>query len=373
MRCQSSWRSRTALAFAGVLRRCRFRRLGACYGCASGKGQENQAKLGGVRLGVTCVLVLLVSACDERAEPQGHQLVSASSAARPSAPSAARSGVFTLDRDTRSWRRSSGGLPEAVVVTEFAEQGGRVFAATGSHGLWQSDDAGQTWRRAESCKVTQLNAVAARDGMVLVGTLSQGVVLSQDRGETWVSANQGLKNLKTRRLLATAESVLLGTNSGLYRYEDAGQRWSHLTGDAQVKGIVALGKELYMGDVHGVQRSSDGGAHWKQVLTETPHNLAGIGGDVYALLYAGGVKRSSDRGETWSDVSHGLPALYTFQILGTPHGALAAQWDGVYALEEGTQEWLPLRDGLPSETAITDLLPLPSGRLLAAAVPSKTN
>ncbi|MGE0322811.1 MAG: hypothetical protein AB7K71_00815 [Polyangiaceae bacterium] len=256
-------------------------------------------------------------------------------------------------------------------MTEFVQQGEHLFAATGSHGLWRSDDDARTWRRLEGCKVAEFSALAVTEGLVVAGTLKQGVLLSRDRGETWVSANQGLSSLKTRRLLAVGKRTFLGTNAGLFVYEEGHSSWTHLTGDLQVKGIASAGRDLYLGDVSGVQRSSDGGATWTRILEETPHNLAVVGDSLYALLYSGSVKRSDDGGATWQDVSRGLPELYTFQILPASRGALAAQWDGVYVRQ--VDAWHPLRVGLPPGTAITDLLQLANGRLVAAAVPRRTN
>lgn len=85
------------------------------------------------------------------------------------------------------------------------------------------------------------------------------------------------------------------------------------------------------------------------------------------------MKRSDDRGTTWRDVSGGLPELYTFQLIETPRGLLAAQWDGVYLMHAGTARWHPFGGTFPSGISVTDLLWLDDGRLLAAAVPRRTH
>lgn len=107
----------------------------------------------------------------------------------PSAKAATvdQGGIFVSGGQGGSWRRSQHGFPTEAIVTEFARQGDRLFAATGAHGLWMSESGGRAWRRVESCEGAELSALAANDALIFAGTSSNGVLISRDRGETWTA------------------------------------------------------------------------------------------------------------------------------------------------------------------------------------------
>jgi hypothetical protein len=241
-----------------------------------------------------------------------------------------------------------------------------VFASTGEAGMWASDDDGGAWRRLSGLTPTRINAVAAEGELVVAGTYDEGAFVSRDGGETWRPSNDGLTERRTRRALIAGARILLGTNAGLFASDDQGTTWKHVAGDTQVKGLAPMGDDLFMADLDGVRRLRDG-----EKTTVLPdvivHNLA-FGPALFALRYTGGVSRTDDRGATWVDASDGLPPQYTFQLLAIPGGLPAAQWDGVYFSPDSRRPWQPRRTGLPSEASVTDLVRLPGGRILAAAV-----
>jgi photosystem II stability/assembly factor-like uncharacterized protein len=130
---------------------------------------------------------------------------------------------------------------------------------------------------------------------------------------------------------AQHDVVYLGTDAGVYRSVDRGERWERLPlagGTPQVWSLhvdPARPRTLYAGTSPvGVERSDDGGDTWRRLPRATqPERLRlpfalrvmrlaadpGRPGELHAAVEVGGVMRSLDGGERWEDGSGDLLAL----------------------------------------------------------------
>ena len=209
-----------------------------------------------------------------------------------------------------------------------------LIAGTHPAALYRSDDAGQSWRQlpvqfAEECifigkpRVTQLMFDPESDNTIWCGVEIDGVYRSDDGGESWQHLTEGLKsddihglsviNNGTRRIFAT-------TNKGLHVSEDEGQSWQfqELESPWQYTRTVqprADGRILFLTNGNGppgstgrLLRSEDGGLHWEDVglpgeLNSTPWCIATNPIDpmlVFAVTNLGQLFRSQDGGESWT-------------------------------------------------------------------------
>lgn len=325
--------------------------------------------------------------CDRHATPHRRPLAASSASVVPSAtsgtppsatPLAPTPGarVYASSDRGRTWLASDVGLPPRATVNDFALVHDAVFASTDADGVFVSGDAGRRWIQVVATlgEGVTLTALAATSNVLVAGTRRDGVFASADAGKTWAAANQGLENREPRRLVTSGKRLFAATNGGLFVSEDAAASWRHLMGSGQTNAVLAQQGVLYVADVQGVARSRDEGRSWERVYQgATPHNLGADGASVFALLYGRGVVRSVDGGRSWTRAQAGLPhdlAQYTFQVVAADGALFAAQWHGVYVSESGGDTWQLSSAGLLGDQAITDIIRVSPGLLLAAAVGS---
>lgn len=176
----------------------------------------------------------------------------------------------------------------------------RVYCGTGDHGLWISNDAGETWQPASaSVPESRVTAVA--------------VARAESRG---------------------GESVVyVGTEpSAVYRSEDGGERWEALD---------AL-KQLPSAPTWSFPPRPE--THHVRWLEPDPHHP----GRIFACIEAGALVRSDDRGRTWHDRVAGGP--YDTHTLAT-HPATAgrlysAAGDGYFESDDAGARWRQRESGL---------------------------
>jgi photosystem II stability/assembly factor-like uncharacterized protein len=232
---------------------------------------------------------------------------------------------------------------------------------------------------------------------------------SSDLGETWTSSSEGLSygdseddEAVTRvwNITAVGDTLYAGVEpAGLFRSEDGGQSWSHVSGLREhpsrptwqpgAGGLMAHSivphptdpARVWVGiSAVGVFHTADGGATWEARnrgvrAAGSPDEYPETGQCVHKLgvnpqrpevLYQQnhtGVYRSDDAGQQWLDVNDGLPSTFGFPIAVHPHDprtiwtvplngddrgrympdGRAAVWT---SRDEGAS-WQALTDGLP--------------------------
>jgi photosystem II stability/assembly factor-like uncharacterized protein len=168
---------------------------------------------------------------------------------------------------------------------------------------------------------------------ILVGTVGQGIMRSPDNGETWrrVGIGQGMHSDALVRSLAQdprrPEVVYAGTDKGLYRSDDAGEKWRLNDAPLSEYAVWALAIDpaepqvMYAGTgtptPSKVFRSTDGGKSWQerpaQIADECPNvgipRVTGIAIDpenrrsIWVGIEVDGARHSTDGGDTWTKVN----------------------------------------------------------------------
>jgi photosystem II stability/assembly factor-like uncharacterized protein len=262
-------------------------------------------------------------------------------------------------RELGPWR---GGRVQAV-TGHPTDPARFLFGSTGG-GVWQSDNAGATWRNLSDGFFRRgavgAIAVATSDPETLyVGmgegglrnnvTGGDGVYRSRDGGATWthcgLADTQNIARLRIdptdplrAYVAATGHRFGPNTERGVFRTRDGGGTWERVlfvdegVGCADLSLDPTTPRYLYAamwragrtpwgftsgGPGSDLWRSTDGGDSWESLADAPglPHGLIGRcaiavspadGRRVYALIEAaegGGLYRSSDRGVTWAWVS----------------------------------------------------------------------
>ena len=283
-------------------------------------------------------------------------------------------GLFASDDDGQTWSPSERGIAaeHRHVFTLTAQQRGErtvLWAGTEPSALYRSDDFGATWTELPALRdvpdhekwtfpppphLAHLKHVAfhPREPQTLYVCIEQGAVLkSTDDGASWneitsyTSPDDFFYRDVHRIVIAPSNParVYLASGEGLYRSDDAGTSWTHLTrkddrvgypdalfldpadentvfigGASGMPGTWRMGTD---GTANaGIIRSRDAGATWHELDGGLPRPVRGNieavslhahGGTFafYAGTAVGEVFASEDRGETWRLIAAGLPPI----------------------------------------------------------------
>jgi len=171
--------------------------------------------------------------------------------------------------------------------------------------------------------------------------------------DKWELLTRGLPEAPAIRAIVAhpddPETVFVGTQAGVYRSRDHGERWERL--DIADHGLPVWSlafdprdsKVMYAGYENcEIYRSDDGGEHWRPlpVTVRFPEVTVAAGsnpakrvlklavnpanpGEIYGAIEVGGVIRSLDGGEHWENMSHGQ---YVNDDTVDMHGVLVGRW-----------------------------------------------
>ncbi len=252
----------------------------------------------------------------------------------------------------------------STAVTGFTDHPFRFLMGTTGGGVWQTDDAGQSWRNISDGYFNTASigaiAVAPSDANIIyVGTgsacprgnisIGDGVYRSQNGGYSWEAV--GLKKAgligkivihpnDPNLLYVAALGQIFGPNEerGVFRSKDGGENWEKILYLSDTTGAIDLAidpnnpLELYAafwrterkpwtlidGDKEGgIWKTTDGGDHWEKLSGGLPTGLLGRIGlaispakpnRIWAIIQAkaeeeGGLYRSDDAGNTWQRIN----------------------------------------------------------------------
>lgn len=178
--------------------------------------------------------------------------------------------VFQVSRDGgRTWSDVDADLPN-LDIHAFARdpaEPDRMWAYLAEGGVYESTDAGTTWRSVYDGHVPFLTAVARDSGTRLLGLdPTSGVVQSDDGGASWdLLSPPPASPVVSLAAEDDGRIVLLGTGDGLYRSEDGAVTWKRIllvelplaiaiSDDGNAIAVVTRATDVY--------RSHDGGASW---------------------------------------------------------------------------------------------------------------
>lgn len=190
---------------------------------------------------------------------------------------------------TANMQTGSAGIGVIRCLTSATKQPTWMCAGTISAGVWNSTDAGDTW------KCASLNTLARYVGDVSYGPSDAGIVYAATDVGVLKSVDGGNSFLYT-----TLNSALQFPNTTAFNFVSVSSTNASIV-------IAATNKQL--------QRTEDGGKTWRTVL-ETPGEVLDIewhptsGSIVYLLVNQGGwpvLFKSTDAGITYTPTGTGLP------------------------------------------------------------------
>ncbi len=272
----------------------------------------------------------------------------------------------------RSWTASNAGLAgiKATCVVADSDDPGVLIAGTEGHGVFRSDDGGDTWTETgmSGCLVNDLTRSGAESGTLYAAVVAlipssrdSGIWKSTDDGRTW--SRSGLEGAIVSAVAADPASpgtVYAGTNAGALKSLDGGQTWNALSSGFAGHAVHALAVDPVSPSVviagtagGGIYRSTDGGANW---TLRTPGGGSGMWiqsikadpgtpGVFYAAAWVDGVFESDDGGVTWTNISaNDMPHLGALDVRADEAtGSLYAATDGgVFVRPDAASPWTAL-------------------------------
>ncbi len=279
-------------------------------------------------------------------------------------------------------------IPGSMVIGEvyLLESDGLRLYTIGDTGFYRSLDDGYAWRHREISRRiddVSMTAIGSGDGAVYVGTVRHGVFRSDDGGNTWKHINEGLhifddqtwgsRHGEARQLLVTSFGMVInvGYHWGTHISNNRGDTWHSVVDGWIYPGNKERGRlDLVIGDSvfsmtefdgylwavwssssNIVLRSPDKGETW-EMLPNLKYGAIvdwAVLDDRLYVVGSYGFGRWNEAEFMWENLSHGLPESLRLNSLAVYRNRFfAGSWEhGVFMFDRHSETWRPA--GLPDK------------------------
>ncbi len=233
-----------------------------------------------------------------------------------------------------------------------------LYLAAGN-GVIRAEAGGTKWTILTGSDITEVRNVVAGPGFLAYG-YSHGIRVSRDGGKTWQELASSLRRKYTGALYGNADSLIAGTEEGLWRTEDAGKTWRQVG----AAGYQVMRIENSPHDAcHWLASTEQGGLFESRDCGKTFESSGrlGVGQNIYDVAFdprklgriaiggwGVGVAVSEDGGKTWTRRNVGLPRPEVTTLTFDPAHAgrlyAAVHKDGVFVSDDAGGTWR--KDGL---------------------------
>jgi photosystem II stability/assembly factor-like uncharacterized protein len=219
--------------------------------------------------------------------------------------------------DGLSWSATPASFPSPVHLAFGQNLAGDVFIASAHHGVYRSNDEGNTWAYANvgggfGCGALDFEKDLAGNVFVGIGGYLRGLHLSTNGGSTWTNKIAGKDFTDIEVIDASGKVYACNTNLEIWVSENGGQGWNIIANEP-FSGSTAMIKDhddaiLIFTTNGSIYQSTDNGSSWQLYSTipiggvATPYYNDAIflnGGVWWAGIYQNGLWRSSDEGLSW--------------------------------------------------------------------------
>jgi photosystem II stability/assembly factor-like uncharacterized protein len=301
-----------------------------------------------------------------------------------------------------------GGVIAAFVLLALFGAGRRCEGAQ-AYGVYESTDAGTTWRElSHPFRTNRVNALHAVGDRVWAGT-EHSLFVSRDTGKSWRDIGQ-TQLVNVQAIVSAHDVLIVGSKNGVWRKRENGD-WSRPSElkDQFIRAAATDGQRFFAGTDRGeVFVSEDKGMTWKSQSSGLPPNAqifelkTDAGGQLFAGLYSlgyytfrddawqnlgapfaftilpidstliaggnpGGVVRSDDNGKSWT-AADGLRATApTWMLFKTRQSLFVGAWgkSGLYRSGDLGKNWSPVAEKEFGDKAVVTMTAVGDTLLLA--------
>ncbi|HWL37452.1 MAG TPA: hypothetical protein VNQ77_14805 [Frankiaceae bacterium] len=195
------------------------------------------------------------------------------------------------------------GRVAALLADPADPTGNTIYMGSANGGVWKSTNAGEKWTSiGDSLPSQSTGALAMADnGWLFVGLgegntgsnnyAGAGVVRTKDGGKTWSALLPGIPDgIVTTHIAVAGNTVLVGTQWGLFRSDDLGDSFSRATLPTGGTGESDKAFGNFVTDVRFQPGSED-------------NALAAVGWRSGGIGTAAGLYRTTDGGASWTKVN----------------------------------------------------------------------
>lgn len=241
-----------------------------------------------------------------------------------------------------TWAPAGGDLPDGASIEVMEKMGEQMVLATSNYGLFIGHPEKPVWKRVgQDLPNQKITALHIAGPVMYAGVYEAGIFVSKDEGATWTSLNKGLLDLSVRSILKINGTLLVGTNTGMFRLEQGQTRWQKIFSEGQVTSLKTAAGKIVGGTNLGGIFSEDGGNNWRWIIKKGAlHNISILSDKIIAMEISGDLRISADWGKTWELVNY-FPRQYSYIY----EAAEAAGYFvfsnnyGVHHSEDGGKTW----------------------------------
>ncbi len=278
----------------------------------------------------------------------------------------------TLQAGRGHW---TGNGPFGAWITAIAAttDGQVIYAGTDLGEVFRSSDGGAQWDAADPSlyaysyqKITSIAIEPGNSSTVFVAADGRGIFKSTDAGNSWIQVNSGFTSPPSLcsdigacspNVLAVDPSngntVLAGTDNGLFRTTDGGESWSLLEPDGYPSDVVqtivydpADTNTIYVGESLGLYKTTDGGETWSAqdggLIEPSVTSLAIDPADpsvLWAVDEVRGAFRINGGGATWTPIPAPLGTRRILVDPATPSTLYGFGPNGIFRSVNAGNSW----------------------------------
>jgi len=239
--------------------------------------------------------------------------------------------IYRIINNGYSWQPLLDNSAPGHVNALATNSAGQIFAAN-SHGVYRSDDNGNTWslftNGLQNSNLVSLCII--EPDTLLAGSYGDGVFRSEDNGQNWVSSNQGLNFSENDQINCFAvgykgKIFAALSNSGVILSDDNGRSWYspwYPPGMENINQLYKAGNDtMYAATADsGIFRSKDGN-NWEKIIGNLPSEKVntltadGQGTFLAGLQEPPFIVKSTDGCKNWEKLNTSLPFYNPVQCL----------------------------------------------------------
>lgn len=251
--------------------------------------------------------------------------------------------VYVSQDHGLTWNRSDSGFPDNEGVNVLILHNNRVFAGTGSHGIWVMERNGWYAQSQGLPKSSRVTSLLSYNQILFAGVYREGLFYSTDEGNTWHPVGHRPTS-NVRALEGRAGVVYAGTDDGIYSVDFRNGNWKLMLPGQQINAFASNEKYLYASTQRGVVRSIDG-VTWESIYDRGAINKIALNkNDILLMDYDGNVYRGEQELPYFIKEDLFLPHSY-FRLTPSSTKILGGEWSELSFVKTGSPKGLP--DNLP--------------------------